>query len=245
MPTLACTRAKRGIALERAALPWAAMGLGTGAASTDIRKWYAVRNGRKTGIFGSWEQVQEQIRDFDGAQMKEFERSEPGGVDRGLLQAKMWLRSGSHPAASTTMPPPAAKPAHTQHQAVAAKPAPAVQAALVPSARRFSPMLLDALHWGFFGDVCGREQALTASLAQAATERRERKDVGIAEPRPGSAAPRPSLKPISNRHTSGDAPTVKRSAKRPRAEIEKDLGDLYARTYVEKGTNRNRSAVQA
>ena len=54
------------------------------------------------------EQAIQQIAGFPGAQMKEFERADPGGIDRGLLQAKMWLRSGGAEAITTssTMGPP-------------------------------------------------------------------------------------------------------------------------------------------
>lgn len=35
-------------------------------------KFYAVRNGRKTGIFGSWEECQKQVAGFSGAEFKSF-----------------------------------------------------------------------------------------------------------------------------------------------------------------------------
>jgi len=36
------------------------------------KKYYAVLKGRKTGIFDSWEQCEEQIKGFSGALYKSF-----------------------------------------------------------------------------------------------------------------------------------------------------------------------------
>ena len=210
------------------------MGLGRGSGSGagsgaggEGQRWYAVRQGRQTGIFGRLEQAVEQTRGFEGAQMKAFERSE-GGVDRGLLQAKMWLRSGSQVA--TSMPPPD-KPASR---------VPPVPVGPVPSARRFSPMLLDAFHFGFFGDVAGREAALAQELAHAAVEeRRQRPAASRTADIAPAAAPRVYERPAPGKVI--EPSTVKRAPKRPRTEG-KDIGDLYARIYQ---PPRHRSVLQS
>ena len=230
------------------------MGLGSGehrGSSTSVDKWYAVRHGRKTGIFGTWEQVQEQISGFEGAVVKEFERNGAGGggVDRGLLQAKMWLRSGSQPE----MPPPASRPPACQ-QNTAAAPArqrpPLEEEPNLPSARRFSPMLLNALHWGFFGDLGGREVETTAGSAGediAASHRRRPGALsaptlkGLADAasagRPEQCAAATGQSQVANKGSDAIA-TVKRAAKRARLD-EPPGGDLYARTYQERRGNRS------
>ncbi|EKX53793.1 ribonuclease H1 [Guillardia theta CCMP2712] len=65
---------------------------------SSLQKWYAVRRGRNVGIFSTWEQAREQIKGLDWAEMKTFERTSmvDGAVDRGLLSAKIWLRSGQN-----------------------------------------------------------------------------------------------------------------------------------------------------
>lgn len=42
----------------------------------DIKKVYAVRKGRQTGLFYSWPQCQEQIKGFSGAEYKSFKTEE-------------------------------------------------------------------------------------------------------------------------------------------------------------------------
>ncbi len=41
-----------------------------------MAKFYAVRSGRKTGIFGSWEECQKQVLEFSGAAYKSFKTRE-------------------------------------------------------------------------------------------------------------------------------------------------------------------------
>jgi hypothetical protein len=201
------------------------MGFGSGG-SIQIaapQKWYAVRVGRQTGVFPTWEQAQQQVGGFPGAQMKEFERSDAavGSIDRGLLQAKMWMRSGSEAKpSSSSMPPPGPRPvpvlAHQENEPVQN----------LPSARRFSPMLLDAFHFGFFGSKCAREAA----------EEQEEEEQGSR--RPGRAAS------AENRRALGLAATEKR--KRPRTEDAGEPpgdGDVYARKYQDRTGSRHRSVL--
>jgi hypothetical protein len=198
------------------------MGFGSGG-SIQIaapQKWYAVRVGRQTGVFPTWEQAQQQVGGFEGAQVKEFERSDAaGGIDRGLLQAKMWLRSGSEAKpSSSSMPPPGPRPvlAHQENEPVQN----------LPSARRFSPMLLDAFHFGFFGSKCAREAA----------EEQEEQEQGIR--RPGRAAS------AENRPALGLAAMEKRKRTRPEDAVEPpSVGDVYARKYQDRTGSRHRSVI--
>jgi hypothetical protein len=209
------------------------MGLGSGAT---VQKWYAVRNGRKTGIFGTWEQVQEQISGFEGASVREFERLENGGVDRGLLQAKMWLRSGSH----TEMLPPASRPPAAWQQGAAAQRPPEEPPG--PSARRFSPMLLNAFHWGFFGEVCGREAEAGVRCSGGRADARGRPGmmgaaVAASDRRDTEQFATPGEVGASNKGSDAVA-TIRRALKRPRPD-EPPVGDLYARQYQERRGNRS------
>ena len=194
----------------------------------------------QTGIFGTWEQAEQQIRGFEGAQIKEFDRSDPSGIDRGLLQAKMWLRSGSHSSESEAfgMAPPADRT--VVQLAGALVPVPV---APLPSTRRFSPMLLDAFHYGFFGEMCARE-AEAEDHAQAASERREPYFAGNQAGRREAPcqASKPMPPPMQKR--AADALTSVK-IKRPRSEEIKikSEGDLYARRYQDKVGPRNRSVM--
>ena len=198
------------------------MGFGSGG-SIQIaapQKWYAVRVGRQTGVFPTWEQAQQQVGGFEGAQVKEFERSD-AAIDRGLLQAKMWMRSGSEAKpSSSSMPPPGPRPvpvlAHQENEPVQN----------LPSARRFSPMLLDAFHFGFFGSKCAREAA----------EEQEEQEQGIRLPgRAASAENRPAL---------GLAAMEKRKRTRPEDAVEPpSVGDVYARKYQDRTGSRHRSVI--
>merc|ERR1711865_938025 len=115
-----------------------------------------------------------------------------------------------------SMPPPSAKTVPAQRDETFCNSPPAN----LPSARRFSPMLLNAFNYGFFGDVCGREAA--------AAERRESSGYAVKE-----VSGREALNPINKLGKGGDVlATVKRAAvKRQRSEdIMETGGDLYART---------------
>ena len=230
----------RGARREAAGGSSAAMGFGSGssiqmAAGQNV-KWYAVRVGRQTGIFPTWEQAMQQVGGFEGAQMKEFERADAaGGIDRGLLQAKMWLRSGSAKPPPSSMPPPAPRPALAQQQENEP-----VQA--MPSTRRFSPMLLDAFHFGFFGEKCAREaQAERWEEEEEAEAERSRRPVAG---RATGALKRPALaEKVGARSSECLAATVKR--KRPRAEEvgEPPSGDVYARTYQDRSSSHRHRSV--
>lgn len=187
------------------------MGLGSGG-SIQIaapQKWYAVRVGRQTGIFPTWEQAQQQVGGFQGAQMKDFNRSDAAdGIDRGLLQAKMWMRMGKEEGRLMF--------AHQENEPVQN----------LPSARRFSPMLLDAFHFGFFGSKCAREAA----------EEQEEQEQGIR--RPGRAAS------AENRPALGLAAMEKRKRTRPEDAVEPpSVGDVYARKYQDRTGSRHRSVI--
>jgi ribonuclease HI len=39
-------------------------------------KFYAVKKGKKTGIFESWEECEEQVKGFSGAEYKKFGRKD-------------------------------------------------------------------------------------------------------------------------------------------------------------------------
>ena len=199
------------------------MGFGSGGAiQMAAQKWYAVRVGRQTGVFPTWEQAQQQVGGFEGAQMKEFERFDAsGGIDRGLLLAKMWLRSGSEAKqSSSSMPPPGPRPllAHQENEPVQN----------LPSARRFSPMLLDAFHFGFFGSKCAREAA----------EEKEEEEEEEGSRRSGRAAS------ADNRRAMGLAATEKRKRTRLEDAVEPpSVGDVYARKYQDRTGSRHRSVL--
>jgi len=196
------------------------MGLGMGSAIQIAQnKWFAVRKGRETGIFGTLEQAEEQVMGFQGAQMKEFDRSEPGGIDRGLLQAKMWLRSGSQPHPDASMPPPVSKTQHAEQEEPLLN---------LPSARRYSPMLLNALHYGFFnarfpsdrGSYTDKDTSGSGSLGREA------------------------LSLATNKLSDVIAPVKRAAVKRRRSdEIDDAPTDLYARTYQDNKVGHSRRSV--
>lgn len=56
--------------------------------------WYAVRGSKINGVFASWEEAMQHMRGQPKAELKQFERRMgEGEVDRGMLSAKIWLRS--------------------------------------------------------------------------------------------------------------------------------------------------------
>ena len=215
------------------------MGLGTGVGIKPLQKWYAVRGGGQTGVFGSMEQAIQQIAGFPGAQMKEFERADPGGIDRGLLQAKMWLRSGGAEAMTTssTMGPPGLRsmPPKTVASSKQAE-------EYLPSTRRFSPMLLDAFHYGFFGEVCARE-----------AEAEERREISTSTCASGSQREKPTeskaAKLSHQRWRMAPEKTIIKGrevlacVKTREKFVESKKGGLYARTYQDNGAHRHRSVL--
>jgi hypothetical protein len=214
------------------------MGLGTGVGIKPLQKWYAVRGCGQTGVFATMEQAIGQIAGFPGAQMKEFERADPGGIDRGLLQAKMWLRSGGAEDITTSaMGPPGLRsmPPKTVASSKHAE-------EFLPSTRRFSPMLLDAFHYGFFGEVCARE-----------AEAEERREISTST----CASVSPTEKPIESKAAKVShqqwrmAPQktiikgreVLACVKTREKFVESKKGGLYARTYQDNGAHRHRSVL--
>eukprot|EP00960_Hanusia_phi_P050564 760290-Hanusia_phi.AAC.7 len=125
-----------------------------------LQKWYAVRRGRNVGIYPTWEQACEQIRGLDWAEMKTFDRTSmvDGAVDRGLLSAKIWLRSGQNEENVKHLPQPEPFPKETtsfpanrlDEQASLEPDEFVVNASCFALKANVSPMLANAFNFGLF-----------------------------------------------------------------------------------------------
>ncbi|RDW27361.1 Caulimovirus viroplasmin-domain-containing protein [Yarrowia lipolytica] len=74
-------------------------------AKSNSKPYYAVRKGRKTGVFTSWDQVQPLVDKFPGAQQKRFES---------LAQAELWVSTAVCVSPPKSTPPSSAGSNGTQ-----------------------------------------------------------------------------------------------------------------------------------
>lgn len=71
------------------------------AISPSTTKWYAVRAGRKVGLFDNWPDTQASVRSFRGAQYKSFPSKQ---------EASQWLDDAGEKEAKAAPPPPIPSP---------------------------------------------------------------------------------------------------------------------------------------